>query len=139
MIIKNQFINKIVLVVLTVLISATFVQAAEVIIENDLEKQTEGTKLEVDHIKIRNLPKLKFQLTLYPGDSKVIAAGSVTRFTLSRVFPTHKIKYDVSCIKSERSIELTLEKIHNNNMEDVCTLKKFGHWSKRSGLKWTNL
>lgn len=113
--------------------------AAEVSILNNLEKQEEGTKLEVDNIHAYGIPKSKFKLTLYPGELKPLAAGSVTHFTVSRIFPTHKLKYDVECIPNEVKVEITLSKIHENKMGEECKLMRFGHWSKRSGLKWNEL
>lgn len=114
-------------------------QAAEITILNDLIKDKEGIKLEVDNITIKDLPKSKFRVTIYPGEEKLLASGSITHFTLSRVFNTHKIKYDVTCIEGDIKSILTLSQIHENKMNGVCTLKKFGHWSKRSGLKWNDI
>ena len=94
-------------------------------------KQSEGTILEIDNILAIDVPKSKFRLTLYPGELKPLAAGSVLHFTVSRVFPTHKIKYDVECIEKNIKLDITLSQIHANQMGPACTLKKFGHWSKK--------
>lgn len=130
--------NLLTFLLLTVL-TASSLQAAEISISNDLDKESEGKKLEVENIIVGNLPKSKFRLTIYPGETKLLASGSVTHFTLNRVFPTHKIKYDVMCQDVPGTIELTLSQIHDNKMSSVCMLKKFGHWSKRSGLKWNDI
>jgi hypothetical protein len=112
------------------------VNAAEVYINNDLEKQSEGRVLEIDHIVSKDAPKSKFRLTLYPEEIKPLAAGSITHFNVSRVFPTHKVKYEIECLAKEEKVEITLAQIHADSMGPLCKLKKFGHWSKRSGLKW---
>lgn len=137
---KSRLILLIVISMISTLIFASSaVCATEVSIHNDLDKQIEGKMLEVDHIVIDDIPKSKFRLTIYPEELKQLAAGPIKSFIVSRIFPTHKLKYDVSCKKSNEKLILTLSQIHENKMGELCTLKKFGHWSKRTGLKWIKM
>ena len=136
--ILNFKVKTIIILIFSIFL-CTSAQAAEVFIQNDLEKQSEGRVLEVDHIVSKDAPKSKFRLTLYPEELKPLAAGSITHFIVSRVFPTHKVKYEIECSAVDEKIEISFTQIHGNKMGPYCKLKKFGHWSKRSGLKWLEI
>ena len=107
---------------------------------NDLKENDDGSNLIVEDARSVESPKTKLRFDLVPGESKRITNGNVTSFILTRVFPDHKVKYDVICApEAKGSAVITLLKIHNNELPDGCKVTRTGHWSKRTGMNWDAL
>lgn len=113
--------------------------AAPVFIFNDLETESEGKVLEIDTVETTLTKKSRFKLKIYPGETVQVGRGSVLSFTLSRVYPSHKVKYEVSCPDSPKEVRMTILEIHNNNIKGPCHLSRSGHWSKRTGTHWNEV
>ncbi|HMO18260.1 MAG TPA: hypothetical protein PKA63_13330 [Oligoflexia bacterium] len=110
--------------------------ALPVIVFNDLEKELEGRVVEIDEVETTELKKIRYRLRIYPNQEKEIARGSVLRFSLSRVFPTHRLRYEVKCPDQGDVVRINILEIHENRISGGCTLSRHGHSSKRTGTKW---
>lgn len=115
------------------------VEAIPVTIFNDLDKEPEGKMIEVEEVETIETRRIRYRLKIYPGQDKQIARGSVIRFSLSRVFPAHKLKYEVKCPKGDDPVTINIQEIHDNKMPGGCTLERIGHWSRRTGVNWTKV
>ncbi len=117
-------------------------EATNLKIHNDLDKEKEGRVLEVENLVTTESPKSKFRLKIYPGDIKELVAGDVLKFSVNRIFTTHKIKYEVVCNKASNDAQgeiqkiLTFTQIHDDKIGSECRLVGYGHWSRRTGTTW---
>lgn len=134
---KNYFYIFIVVVFLCL---STQAYAIEIVVYNDLKESEEGYQLEIENARSYELPDTKIRFNITPGIKKRITNGNVSDFTLVRVFPTHKVKYQISCSKeaSGRAV-LTLIQVHDTKLPNGCKLERYGHWSKQTGMIWGTL
>jgi hypothetical protein len=117
----------------------TPVHAVPIYIFNDLETEPEGTVLEVESVETTQSKKSRYRLKIYPGETMQISRGSVLSFSISRLYPSHKVKYQVVCPDKGENTTMSILEIHNNSIKGPCQLNKIGHWSRRTGLNWTQI
>jgi hypothetical protein len=117
----------------------TSVHAVPIYIFNDLETEPEGNVLEVDSVETTQSKKSRYRLKIYPGETMQISRGSVLSFSISRLYPSHKVKYEVVCPDKGEDVTMSILEIHNNSIKGPCQLNKIGHWSRRTGLNWTQV
>jgi hypothetical protein len=111
--------------------------AVPVHIFNDLETEPEGRVLEVDSVETSTHKKRRFKLKIYPGETMQVSRGSVISFSISRIYPAHKVKYEVVCPDKGEEVTMSILEIHNNKIKGPCQLNRIGHWSRRTGVNWT--
>jgi len=111
--------------------------AVELEIVNDISKYEENRMLKIENALSIESPKRKIHFVVNPGDEKEITKGNVRSFTLTRVFPRHKIKYDVLCPKKTKGQhKINLHKIHDDQLPGGCQLVRTGHKAKKGGMQW---
>lgn len=119
--------------------TTTTASAVPVHIFNDLETEPEGEVLEVDSVETVLSKKSRYKLKIYPGETMQVGRGSVLSFSLSRIYPGHKMKYEVVCPDKGEEVIMSIHDIHNNQIKGPCKLNRIGHWSKRTGVNWTDV
>ena len=93
--------------------------------------------LEVEDAVSKEAPKNAIRFKILPGEEKRLTGGNVTYFVLTRIFPKHKLKYEIRCDKDATGSDvLTILKIHDELLPTGCNVVRRGHWSKRSGMNW---
>lgn len=114
--------------------------AVELEIFNDLRENYSGSMLMVENaISVEN-PSNKINFKVRPGEKKPVTRGNVTSFVLVRVFPDHKLKYEILCpADGTGSYQITILQVHNNQLPANCKVSRTGHWSKRGGMRWEGL
>jgi hypothetical protein len=132
------------LIVLSVLFAPCFLFATAVVgvpvnIFNDLDIEPEGRVIEVDKVETTLSKKNKYHLKIYPGDTMQVSRGSVLSFSISRLYPAHKVKYEVVCPDEGEDVTMSILEIHNNTINGPCRLKRIGHWSRRTGVQWNEV
>ena len=128
--------KKICISLLTILIT-TNANAIELILKNDISKYEESKILEIENAISVEAPDTKITFKINRGEKKSIVKGNVRSFVISRLYPLHKLKYDVICPKgSKGEEEITLIQIHENQLPGGCKVVRMGHWSKLSGTNW---
>lgn len=119
------------------MLTAVPAHAVELTIRNDLRDGDEGSVLFVDKARSKEAPSAKIRFKIFPGEIKHITNGNVTSFVLVRIFPRHKLKYDIACDPdAEGSATLTMLQIHNEELPKGCRMIRVGHWSRRTGTNW---
>lgn len=114
--------------------------AIELVIKNDLSPNEPGSMLVIEEARSAESPGTKTRFEVAPTEAKKITGGNATYFILTRVFPAHKLKYEVTCDPAASgSARLTLLKIHNGELPAGCKVTRTGHWSKRTGMSWGSL
>ena len=115
-------------------------KAIELVIKNDLSPNEQGSMLVIEEARSAESPQTKTRFEVAPTEAKKITGGNATYFILTRVFPAHKLKYEVTCEPTATgSARLTLLKIHNGELPTGCKVTRTGHWSKRTGMSWDRL
>ncbi len=109
-----------------------------VLLNNSLAKEDEGSLLEVDSITTKEGVKARYRLRIYPGETKELSSNDLLGFQVSRVFDTHKLRYEVTCEETNGTAPVTfnVDKIHEGLLGPECKLTGYGHWSRRTGLNW---
>jgi hypothetical protein len=122
--------------VLTLLTGANC-QAVELILKNDLSKYEDSKVLEIENAISVEAPDNKITFKINRGEKKSIVKGNVRSFVICRIYPLHKLKYDVMCPRDTKGIhEINLIQIHDNQLPGGCKVVRTGHWSKQSGTNW---
>lgn len=109
-----------------------------VLLNNSLAKEDEGSLLEVDSITTKEGVKARYRLRIYPGETKELSSNDLLGFQVSRVFDTHKLRYEVTCQETRGAAPVTfnVSNIHEGQLGPECKLTGYGHWSRRTGLNW---
>lgn len=111
--------------------------AVELKIKNDLSKYDDGTILEIENAISVEAAGNKISFRMNRGETKAITSGNVRSFILTRVFPLHKLKYDIICPKDAKGeFLITLVQVHEGELPGGCKVARAGHWSKLSGTNW---
>ena len=123
---------------LPILIQSQLTFASTILINNTLSQEEEGSLLEVDSITTHEGVKSRYNLKIYPGETKELSSSDLLGFQVSRIFGTHKLRYEVTC-KGQRGsepIKFNITNIHEDKLGSDCKLTGYGHWSKRTGFNW---
>ena len=112
--------------------------SSTVLIHNSLPQYDEGSLLEIDSITTKEGVKARYRLRIYPGETKELSSSDLIGFQVSRVFDSHKLRYEITCkeTRGEKPITFNVNQIHEDKLGPECKLTGYGHWSRRTGLKW---
>lgn len=133
----SNFIFKLIFVGLT-FASTSIASASTILIHNTLSQSDEGSLLEVDSITTHEGIKARYRLRIYPGETKELSSSDLLGFQISRVFESHKLRYEVTCKQTDNTNPITFDiiSIHEGKLGPECNLTGYGHWSKRTGFNW---
>lgn len=119
------------------LVSSTPALSIELTIMNDLNIRDEGSVLQVDKAYSRESGKSPVKFEIRPGEHKRVTQGNVVSFIMTRIFPRHKLMYEIHCPKARDGQEVvTLLEIHENKLPGGCKVVRTGHRGKHSGMVW---
>ncbi len=135
--IKKTVLTIVISLIIGIAIPST-VLGSNVLINNSLSKDDEGSLLEVDSITTKEGVKARYRLRIYPGETKEVSSKDLLGFQISRVFDSHKLRYEITCTATRGFTPVTfnVSKIHEDKLGPECKLTGYGHWSRRTGLNW---
>ena len=114
--------------------------AIELSVHNELRPDEPNPMLVVEEARSVESPRTRFRVTIYPGKTVKITKGNLKIMRIVRPFNRHKLKYEIVCPnETEGEGVVTLLQIHENELPGGCYVDRTGHWSRRTGLKWTDV